>query len=592
MTRITTILFLCVCTFISFGQNLIELQVIGTYSTGVFDDGAMEIAAYDPASQKVFAVNGSDGTIEVLDISNPANIQKTSTISLTTWGDHANSVAFHNGILAAAVEANNFNDSGKVVFFDAVGNYLSDVKVGVLPDMVTFTPNGMMVMTANEGEPDDNYTEDPYGTVSIIDISMGAANVAQADVTTLNFTAFNSNYDPAIRNFGPTATPELARNLEPEYIAVSPSSDVAFVVCQENNAMAVIDLNSKSITALKPLGFKDWSTGNNMFDASNESSTVNIRHWPVFGMYQPDAIKAFEDNGQVYILSANEGDARDYSAYSEEERIKDITLDPTVFPNAAAIQDEDSLGRLNITTSLGDIDNDGDYDELYAYGARSFSIWDAQANLVWDSGDDFEQNLLLEYPNEFNSNNDDNSSFKSRSDDKGCEPEAIEVAEMNGHRFAFIGLERMGGVMVYDITNPMSPSFVSYYLNRNFSVDADDANAGDLGPENLVFIPDTLSPNGKPLLLCANEVSGTLSIYEVGGTIGLNELDAAKALSAFPNPTHGIVNFSREVKNAKMIDITGKEVMIINGTSANMESLSNGIYTIIEGNTSLQVMKK
>ena len=592
MRRITTILFLCVCTIASFGQNLIDLQVISTYSTGVFDEGAMEIATYDAASKKVFAVNGNDGTIEVLDISNPANIQKTATISLTTWGDHANSVAFHNGILAAAVEANNFNDSDKVVFFDAAGNYISDVTVGVLPDMVTFTPDGTMVLTANEGEPDDNYTEDPYGTVSIIDLSMGAASLTQSDVTTLNFTAFNSNYDPAIRNFGPTSTPELARNLEPEYIAVSPASDVAFVVCQENNAMAVIDLSSKTITSLKSLGFKDWSTGNNKFDASNETSTVDIRHWPVFGMYQPDAIKTFEDNGQVYILSANEGDARDYSAYSEEERVKDITLDPTVFPNATAIQDEDSLGRLNITTSLGDTDNDGDYDELYAYGARSFSIWDAQANLVWDSGDEFEQTLLLEYPNEFNSNNDDNTSFKSRSDDKGCEPEAIEVAEMNGHRFAFIGLERMGGVMVYDITNPMSPSFVSYYLNRNFSVDADDANAGDLGPENLVFIPDTLSPNGKPLLLTANEVSGTLSIYEIGGTIGLNELDAANALSAFPNPVHGTVNFSREISNAKMIDMLGREVMHINGKSANLENLPNGIYTIIEGDIKLQIMKK
>lgn len=573
-------------------QNLVDLSVIGTYKTGVFDDGAMEIAAYDATTQRVFAENGSDGTIEILDISDPTNITKISSINLSTWGDHANSVAFQNGVLAAAVEANNWNDSGKVVFFDANGNHISDVTVGVLPDMITFTPDGNKVLTANEGEPDDNYTEDPYGTVSIVDISSGVSSVSQADVTTLNFIAFNNNYDPQIRNFGPTSSPELARNLEPEYIAVSPASDKAFVVCQENNAMAIIDLSTKSITALKPLGFKDWSTGNNMFDASNQAASVNIRHWPVYGMYQPDAIKAFEANGQVYIISANEGDSRDYSAYSEEDRVKDLILDPTAFPNAANIQMSDSLGRLNITTSMGDTDNDGDYDELYAYGARSFSIWDAQANLVWDSGDDFAQQLLLAHPAEFNSNNDDNSSFKSRSDDKGAEPEAVEVAMINGQRFAFIGLERMGGVMVYNITDPTNPTFVSYYLNRNFSVDADDANAGDLGPEDLKFIPASESPNGKNLLITANEVSGTLSIYEIGGTIGLSELNTEDLLQAYPNPVMNIVNFTREVSNAKLYNMAGSEVMIINGTSANLEGLARGIYTLVEGEISLQILKK
>ena len=590
--RVTTLLFLSLMALSSQGQNLIDLSVIGTYKTGVFDDGAMEIAAYDATSQKVFAVNGSSGTIEVLDISDPTNITKTATIDVSPYGDHANSVAFQNGVLAAAVENDDFDKKGKAVFFNASGTFLSAVEVGVLPDMITFTPDGTKVLIANEGEPDDDYTADPYGTVSIIDISGGVQTVAQTDVTTLDFIAFNTNYDPAIRNFGPTATPELARNLEPEYIAVSPASDKAFVVCQENNAMAIIDLNTKTIIALEPLGYKDWTTGSNKLDASNETSTVNIRHWPVFGMYQPDAIKAFEDNGQVYIISANEGDARDYDAYSEEDRVKDLNLDPTVFPNAAAIQDEDSLGRLNITTSMGDIDNDGDYDELYAYGARSFSIWDDQANLIWDSGDDLAQQVLLAKPNEFNSNNDDNSSFKSRSDDKGIEPEAVEVAMINGQRFAFIGLERMGGVMVYNITDPTSPGFVSYYLNRDFTVDADDTNAGDLGPENLVFIPSGDSPNGKNLLLTANEVSGTFSIYQVDGTIGQPEHKTASTLQAYPNPVEGVVTFTREITGAKLIDMNGREVMEINGTSANLKNLPNGIYILSEGKISLHILKK
>ncbi|WP_417611418.1 choice-of-anchor I family protein [Owenweeksia hongkongensis] len=592
MMRLTTLLFLSIMALAGQAQNLIDLSVIGTYKTGVFDDGAMEIAAYDATTQKVFAVNGSTGTIEVLDISDPTNITKTATIDVSPYGDHANSVAFQNGVLAAAVEHDDFDKNGKAVFFNAAGAFLASVEVGVLPDMITFTPDGNKVLTANEGEPDDDYTVDPYGTVSIIDISGGIQSVTQSNVTTLDFISFNTNYDPAIRNFGPTATPELARNLEPEYIAVSPASDKAYVVCQENNAMAIIDLSTNTITSLKSLGFKDWSTGDNKMDASNKPATVNIRNWPVFGMYQPDAMKAFENNGSVYLITANEGDARDYNAYSEEERIEDITLDPTAFPNAAALQHEDSLGRLNITTSLGDIDNDGDYDELYAYGARSFSIWDDQANLVWDSKGLFAQTLLSTNPNEFNANNDDNDSFKSRSDDKGCEPEAVEVAMINGQRFAFIGLERMGGVMVYNITDPTTPTFVSYYINRDFSVDADDANAGDLGPENLVFIPANESPNGQNLLLNANEVSGTLSIYQVGGTIGLNEFSQKGLLQAYPNPVMDEVTFTREVSNAKLYDMGGREMMIINGTTANLKNLPTGIYTLVEGELSLQILKK
>ena len=241
---------------------------------------------------------------------------------------------------------------------------------------------------------------------------------------------------------------------------------------------------------------------------------------------------------------------------------------------------------------MGDTDGDGDYDEIYSYGARSFSIWDDQVNLVYDSGDDFAQTLLQEYPNEFNSNNDDNSSFKSRSDDKGAEPEAIEIAMINGKRFAFIGLERMGGVMVYDITDPTAPSFVSYYLNRDFNIDADKPGAGDLGPECLKFIPAAQSPNGKNLLVASNEVSGTLSIYEISGTIGLDEKDLTNLLQVYPNPTNGTVKFTREVKEGMLYDLTGRPVATVEGDELNMTSLPSGIYILVEGEISLQIMKK
>ncbi|MEZ5299685.1 MAG: choice-of-anchor I family protein [Verrucomicrobiales bacterium] len=218
-------------------------------------------------------------------------------------------------------------------------------------------------------------------------------------------------------------------------------------------------------------------------------------------MYMPDAIVAFEAMGETFIISANEGDSRDYDGFSEEARVEDLDLDPTAFPNAAELQSRAELGRLKTTTTLGDTDGDGDYDEIYAFGGRSFSIWDAKGNLVFDSGDQLER-LVAEYlPANFNASNDSNG-FDGRSDDKGPEPEGLAIGQLDGRTYAFLGLERVGGVMIFDITYPYSPVFVDYFNNRDFSADPEDELelAGDLGPEGLKFIPASDSPNGKPLL--------------------------------------------------------------------------------------------
>ena len=39
-------------------------------------------------------------------------------------------------------------------------------------------------------------------------------------------------------------------------------------------------------------------------------------------MYQPDAIVYVNIGGTEYVISANEGDSRDYDGFSEEERLK------------------------------------------------------------------------------------------------------------------------------------------------------------------------------------------------------------------------------------------------------------------------------
>jgi hypothetical protein len=395
--------------------------------------------------------------------------------------------------------------------------------------MLTFTPDGSKVVVANEGEPDhycDDGKGDPEGSVSIIDLSAGAE---APTVATAGFEGFNDQIEElrtaGVRIFGPNAT--VAQDLEPEYVAVDADSTTAWVALQENNAFAIVDLDSATVTDLVPLGYKDHSMPGQGIDASNRDDAINIETWPVKGAYMPDGIDAYEHGNKTYLVTANEGDARDYDCYSEEARIADIELDPTVFPNAAELQEDENLGRLN--TSLAayrtGLDLDGDeYEdvtapatELFAYGARSFSIFDAGGELVFDSGDDFEQITAALIPEDFNSNNDENGSFDARSDDKGPEPEGIEVAHVYSKTYAFIGLERVGGIMVYDITNPRNPKFVEYVTTRDFGGDAEAGTAGDLGPEGITFIAPADSPNGEALLVVGNEVSGTTTIFRIDG---------------------------------------------------------------------------
>lgn len=501
-----------------FSNSDFKLIPIGTYESGSFDEGAAEIAAYDAGSKKLFVTNAEDNTVDVLTIRNPFRPRLKTTIDLSPYGDGVNSVAVKDGVVAVAVEADPKQDPGSVVFFDVNGNYINQVTVGALPDMVTFTPDGMKVLTANEGEPNDDYDVDPEGSISIIDISAGVETLTNADVTDAGFAAFNGMDLTPIRIFGPGAS--VAQDLEPEYIAVSSDSATAWVSLQENNAIAIVDLLSAQVTELVPLGTKNHDVIQNALDASNRDDAINLQAWPVVGMFQPDAIASYEVDGETYILTANEGDARDYDGFSEEERVKDLMLDPIAFPDAAELQEDENLGRLNSTTATGDMDSDGDIDVIHAYGARSFSILNADGEMIYDSGSDFERIIANELPEDFNSTNDENDSFDNRSDDKGPEPEGITTGTIGDKTYAFIGLERVGGIMVYDVTSPINPRFVEYMNNRDFTGDAEAGTAGDLAPEGLLFISAQDSPIRKPLLVVTNEVSGSTTVYWVNAPRG------------------------------------------------------------------------
>ncbi len=503
-----------------FANTFFQIKHISSYHTGIFNKSAAEITAYDPASKHLFLVSAVSSNLLVLDLSNVSSPTLKSQISLTNWGATANSVAVYDGLVAVAVESATKTDNGNVVFFDANGNYLNQVQVGALPDMLTFSPNGRYIVVCNEGEPNDNYTIDPKGSISIIDLINGVNNPI---VTNVDFTSFDGQENllrsQGIRIFGLNAS--ASKDLEPEYATIDKNSKYAFVTLQENNAVAKIDITNGNIIYLKPLGFKNHNLIGNELDASDKDGKINIQNWPVFGMYQPDGITTVTQNGKTYLITANEGDSRDYSGFSEEKRVSALNLDPVAFPDAIELKKDANLGRLTVTSSLGDENNDGFFEKLYVFGSRSFSIWDEELNLVWDSGSEFEKRLAQIYPTYFNTEHTSNS-FDTRSDNKGPEPEDVVVAEIDGNTYAFIVLERTGGFFVYNITNPAAPTYVDYFNYRNFNAPFPKTptksqleTIGDLGPESIKFIPADKSPNGQNLIVVANEVSGSVSVFQV-----------------------------------------------------------------------------
>ncbi|HZF63904.1 MAG TPA: choice-of-anchor I family protein, partial [Chitinophagaceae bacterium] len=331
-------------------QESVNFQEVGFIDLG--SEGASEISAYDPLTSKLFVVNNAGvNKIDVVDLSNPSAPVYITSILMAPFGGLVNSVAVHDGKLAAAIEASPKTNNGQVVVF-STSDYtvIATATVGAQPDMITWSPDGEYILTANEGEPNDAYTIDPVGSVSIIH--------AKEDYTvnTIDFSSFSSQQEELVqqglRIFGPNAS--FAQDIEPEYIAVSSNSRTAWVTLQENNGIARIDLRSQVITDIFPLGFKNYNLPANAMDVSDNDGSIQFNTWPVYGIYQPDAIAVIPSNGTPFIFTANEGDARDYKGFSEVRRVNhsSIMLDPAAFPGTTSWKTNAILGRLNITTTM------------------------------------------------------------------------------------------------------------------------------------------------------------------------------------------------------------------------------------------------
>lgn len=561
----------------------LNVEVVGRFATGIYGKSAAEIVQFHKTSNAAFAINGASNQIEVISLSNLSTTEVANPVGDESLSSNAftfpltvtvknsagvekemllgavNSIAIKGDLLAIAVEGKVKQDNGAILFYSlnevGEGSFIKAVEAGALPDMVTFTQDGTKVLVANEGEPNSDYSNDPEGSISIISV----VDVMPADVAmTINLSTdlifSDDNIDPedfdtdakrlailsksGVKFAGPMGN-TVAKDLEPEYITTSSDSKMAYVSLQENNAIGLINLEDLTIE-VKALGYKDW--GKYQLDFSNKDEVPEFKSIQgLYGMYQPDTLASYTWNGATFIVSANEGDAREYDGFSEEVRVKDIidtdelnqTLSTELQSQYDASGGKNYLGRLKVTTALGDADQNGEFEKLFAYGARSFSIWDKNANLVFDSGDDFGKISSAILGNNFNAAHTKNKG-DNRSDDKGGEPEAIDVGEIAGRTYAFISQERAGDLFVYDITNPFNTAFVTHYNNRDFTVDyemdddlADPCDtaegmdctkvnmAGDLGPESIKFISAADSPTDTSLLIIGNEVSGTVTVYQI-----------------------------------------------------------------------------
>jgi hypothetical protein len=1006
MKKITLLVSFFVLAIVT-SQSQNPLQHLSSYETSV--EGSAETVAYDVTNKHAFFTNSASNSFTIVDVSTPTAPVLVTSVDLSSYGAGPNSIAIHGNIVAVAVEASPKQNPGKVVFFDLSGAYVNQVTVGALPDMLTFTPDGNKLLVANEGEPSDDYTIDPEGTISVIDVSGGAA---AATVTSINFNAYDdkkaSLKNKGIRIFGNNGTASVSQDLEPEYITVLEDGTKAYVNCQEANALVVIDLTNNTVLDILPLGYKNYLLGtptvtsyvvnelvtnwpdlgapvydggqpavalggfsglfydavnstatdyvfyaipdrgpnddtaakaivtpattqnlrpfklpdyqgriakftlnkttgaitldsqilltrqdgttpisgkgnipgidevpvtytdaataytsadyvhnttsevyhelpfdayggdfegvlidkngkfwmcdeyrpaiykfepngqlieryvasgtsllgttpqavgfygaetlpevyskrwanrgfeaiaydevshvvyafiqspllnpsnvtqnnsdvirilginadtgvpvseyvyllernkdagytssrvdkigdavytgngnflvierdsegpaatygkkyifeidinyatnilgnglyggkeleeltadeiaaagvlavhktkvvnlpsigyqssdkaegiallpnneiavlndndfglavagitdasvlgiisfanNYGFDASNLDSAINITQHPTLGMFMPDAITSYKVGGLNYIVTANEGDSRDYGGYSEEVRVKNLTLNTNTgyYPTAATLQGDANLGRLKTTTADGDYNNDGTHEQIYSYGARSFSIFDEYGNMVFDSADDFGQKIATEEAALFN---EDEGALDGRSDDKGGEPEAVAIGTIDGKTYAFIALERQSSILMYDITNPNDVEFITYYKGNRTS--------GDVAPEIIKFVPAADSPNSKNLLLVGYEVSGSLGIIQIDETVlSISETVLKNDFKIYPNPVINTdLKFNKTVSGI-IYNIKGQEIRTFNNeTSLDVSQLTSGVYII------------
>lgn len=526
------------------GNASLEMQHIARYDAGMTDaeGGVMEIVDYNKQTGWAYAVNGKTGmltaipiktlekktTVDLLD-GNDIDVKKLVNANDFVYGDMTSVAISPDGaLLAAAIQAEGYDDNGRIALFtcnaDGGLSFKVAIEAGVQPDMVVFTPDGSKILVANEGEPRKGYSAnviDPKGSVTIID-------TASKEAKTVDFTVYDDKRQELIEAgiiLKKDTLPSV--DLEPEYIACDNAT--AYVVLQEANAIAVLDLANLNFTGIHSVGLEDYSKVTIDINKKDEAY-VPKTYESLRGLRMPDAISLVTINGKSYLLTANEGDSRDWGSVT----------DGTGYTNEIEVNfgkgETSPTGKITAASGVSGkvvFFDTSDYEGLekdkdYLFGGRSFTMFEITKNglkEVFDSKDDFEALVAKYLPEYFNCSNDD-LSIDDRSGKKGPEPETITVGTVDDKTFAFVTLERIGGVMVYDITNPSQINFVNYINSRDFSANL----VGDNSPEGLKFVPAAASPTGKALLLAACEVGGTVAVYELQSKVKQNTINELETI--------------------------------------------------------------
>ena len=545
----------------SFNNTMHEIANYNTNAGADGDGGVAEIVKYNKYNQTMYLVSGKTQSVHIVNLNNVnsnsnTTLEATKTVTLESIGINdagditSVDVSPDGKEIAIAIQHKDYDKNGYIARFDANGQLISIHEAGIQPDMITYSPDGSLILTANEGEPRQGYeagTVDPKGSITALDTNTNQSY-------DIDFTAFDSAESRAAlvadnviikKDTAPSV------DFEPEYITISNDSLTAYVTLQEANSIATIDLTTKQVTRVDSLGFKDYSSGDNKVDLYKKDDAINITNTDEFlGIYMPDGISSYEVDGKTYLLTANEGDSREWGDYINEVEEKY----------------GESKSKI-VTLNTDDYDGFDDLSKKYLFGGRSFSIIDASTmTMVSDSNGEFEEITAKLLPEYFNCSNDD-ISFEDRSGKKGPEPEDIKTMIIDGKVMAFIGLERIGGVMMYDVSDPTNPTYVDYLNLRDFSDDI----SGSVSPEGLCTVSAKDSPTNKPMLIIANEVSGDVNVVEVAGETYQHSLTLDKteiALKPGENPTLNVT-------------YDGYKTLTFSSDNNNVVSINNNVITAI-----------
>lgn len=545
----------------SFNNTMHEIANYNTNAGADGDGGVAEIVKYNKYNQTMYLVSGKTQSVHIVNLNNVnsnsnTTLEATKTVTLESIGINdagditSVDVSPDGKEIAIAIQHKDYDKNGYIARFDANGQVINIHEAGIQPDMITYSPDGSLILTANEGEPRQGYeagTVDPKGSITALDTNTNQSY-------DIDFTAFDSAESRAAlvadnviikKDTAPSV------DFEPEYITISNDSLTAYVTLQEANSIATIDLTTKQVTRVDSLGFKDYSSGDNKVDLYKKDDAINITNTDEFlGIYMPDGISSYEVDGKTYLLTANEGDSREWGDYINEVEEKYGESESKI-----------------VTLNTDDYDGFDDLSKKYLFGGRSFSIIDASTmTMVSDSNGEFEEITAKLLPEYFNCSNDD-ISFEDRSGKKGPEPEDIKTMIIDGKVMAFIGLERIGGVMMYDVSDPTNPTYVDYLNLRDFSDDI----SGSVSPEGLCTVSAKDSPTNKPMLIIANEVSGDVNVVEVAGETYQHSLTLDKTEITLKPGENQTLNVTYD----------GYKTLTFSSDNNNVVSINNNVITAI-----------